>query len=654
MSMQLLYTYINDINRCLYKQEFCFTNNFKINYNEETRQLIIEKQENYYKSLWGKRISNVNLLIGQNGAGKTTLFDLLGSQRDRRANLFNDRPRVGRTKCASWFSIYHIEKNIFVIEGIDLGLFKNLYGVPEDINPEYSIVIKYECETKKIKFIAYTQMYYRKEKENISLDQEMIILYGQNLKEKQWLKKERVIRRADYYVGFKRIYLDIPKITNIYKFMSKEYKLLEESFTAKEIECKINFKLYNSDKGSKKEIEKEFDLNLYNNKEEILYFKAKNTSIRYMEPKVNKAKWNIQQEYIIIFYECYIVGLWMDGLKDNGQKMNIDSLKKEISNLELVSDDFFSRVDYLQKVIGILFKEISEIYQIDKDENYYEEAIIKFGKSLQNLNIKYFQTHENINIKLNDGFDENIYELLETYCTYTMHDINKQNDLYNYVDIFFSNLSNGEIDFINGFSNLYTALDIEKYNKRFKSALIILDEPDESFHPEWSRKYIYYLIEFLNKASKIKNLKYQIIISTHSPFMISDVPKEFIICLKVEQNENGEIERKTVKANFGLMSNFYDIIRDDFFISSPIGEFANKIFKQIINKIDIMEEYNKNNIEELIGIISGIDDQFIKKKLLDYLDKKKVKLMTQDVKEKRIKELEEEIRRLKEEDNKYD
>lgn len=114
MSMQLLYTYINDINRCLYKQEFCFTNNFKINYNEETRQLIIEKQENYYKSLWGKRISNVNLLIGQNGAGKTTLFDLLGSQRDRRANLFNDRPRVGRTKCASWFSIYHIEK-IFLL-----------------------------------------------------------------------------------------------------------------------------------------------------------------------------------------------------------------------------------------------------------------------------------------------------------------------------------------------------------------------------------------------------------------------------------------------------------------------------------------------------------------------------------------------------------
>jgi hypothetical protein len=30
-----------------------------------------------------------------------------------------------------------------------------------------------------------------------------------------------------------------------------------------------------------------------------------------------------------------------------------------------------------------------------------------------------------------------------------------------------------------------------------------------------------------------------------------------------------------------------------------------------------MGKYDENNIKELIGIISGIDDQFIKKKLLD-------------------------------------
>ncbi len=159
---------------------------------------------------------------------------------------------------------------------------------------------------------------------------------------------------------------------------------------------------------------------------------------------------------------------------------------------------------------------------------------------------------------------------------------------------------------------------------------------------------------FLNYFEQDRMFNYQVIISTHSPFMISDVPKEYITCLKVIIKEDGEIERETIKAEFGLMSNFYDIIKNDFFISAPIGEFAKMTFDKILQRINEMKEYDEKNIRQLEGLIMGIGEAFIKKKLLDYLEKKVIELITPDDREKRITSLERELRILKGERDRID
>ncbi|MCG3694450.1 AAA family ATPase [Aliarcobacter butzleri] len=57
-----------------------------------------------------------------------------------------------------------------------------------------------------------------------------------------------------------------------------------------------------------------------------------------------------------------------------------------------------------------------------------------------------------------------------------------------------------------------------------ENRLILLDEPDNTLHPNWQKEYINLLVTLL------KDKKYiHIIITSHSPFLISDLPKENVI-----------------------------------------------------------------------------------------------------------------------------
>jgi hypothetical protein len=202
----------------------------------------------------------------------------------------------------------------------------------------------------------------------------------------------------------------------------------------------------------------------------------------------------------------------------------------------------------------------------------------------------------------------------------------------------FSNLSSGELQFIKHFSNLFKALNIDNLNKRIENIIILLDEPDTNFHPEWSRRYIDNLIEILNSNNLESEIQFQIIITTHSPFLISDIPKQYITCIDVIE-ENGIMNRVVSKSDFGLMSNFYDLIKNNFFMEQPIGEYASKFFNEIISDINKLNAQHSTeefcNIEKKIELI---DDQIIKSKLLSYFNKKTLGLLSDEEKLKRKRE----------------
>lgn len=92
--------------------------------------------------------------------------------------------------------------------------------------------------------------------------------------------------------------------------------------------------------------------------------------------------------------------------------------------------------------------------------------------------------------------------------------IDKNNKL-----ILSKSLSDGEHQFLHtiGLSLIY----------KNTSSLFLLDEPETHFNPDWRAKYI----SVLEKCFKGDNQSPEILISSHSPFIVSDTKRNHVLIL---------------------------------------------------------------------------------------------------------------------------
>lgn len=67
--------------------------------------------------------------------------------------------------------------------------------------------------------------------------------------------------------------------------------------------------------------------------------------------------------------------------------------------------------------------------------------------------------------------------------------------------------------------------NVASTNFKFRHVTIIFDEIELYFHPEMQRTFIANLIDGISQLS-LKNIRsIQIMLVTHSPFILSDIPK---------------------------------------------------------------------------------------------------------------------------------
>ncbi len=174
-------------------------------------------------------------------------------------------------------------------------------------------------------------------------------------------------------------------------------------------------------------------------------------------------------------------------------------------------------------------------------------------------------------------------------------------------------LSSGEQHLLHSIQSiLYHILNINsvwgsKTQKiKYQYINVILDEIELYFHPEFQRIFLF---ELRNKIKnlKINNIKgFNIIFCTHSPFILSDIPKECTLKL-----DEGEIKPSFKENTFG--ANIHDLLDDDFYLSNGfMGEFAKNRILSLISYLDreneekkIFENYswNKENSLEFINIV---------------------------------------------------
>lgn len=189
---------------------------------------------------------------------------------------------------------------------------------------------------------------------------------------------------------------------------------------------------------------------------------------------------------------------------------------------------------------------------------------------------------------------------------------------------------------------------LEIANKK-TNLTILIDESELHLHPDWQKKFIRLLCNLLSH----KEYKRKIIITSHSPFLISDLPKQNIIFLKKGKQVQGTEKKQTFGANI------HTLLSDSFFMEDGLmGEFAKGKINEIINfhkEVEkegsdisaLITEYEDKRVK-FWDIQKVMGDDYLKQVLENHLVEIDKKLLGIDkTKELKIERVEEELKRLK-------
>lgn len=192
-------------------------------------------------------------------------------------------------------------------------------------------------------------------------------------------------------------------------------------------------------------------------------------------------------------------------------------------------------------------------------------------------------------------------------------------------------MSSGEITIYTLFSRLYEL----KQELGQKDFILLLDEPDMFLHMEWQRTFINDLIKFIKKEFSYV----QIIFTSHSPFLISDIPRENVIFLKKDEETKKTIVVEPISLQNTFSANIHTLVKNGFFMTSTIGEFAKNKIEEVIEIINA-KKYQENK-EYCDYIISIVGEPLIKNKLLSMID-------SQETLQDKIKRKKQELEALEE------
>lgn len=141
---------------------------------------------------------------------------------------------------------------------------------------------------------------------------------------------------------------------------------------------------------------------------------------------------------------------------------------------------------------------------------------------------------------------------------------------------------------------------------KYPQVNIILEEIELYFHPEYQRCFIYSLINLLEQSGISENIKdINVLIVTHSPFILSDVPKNNVLFLK-----DGRSVTDMQENTFG--ANIHTMLQNAFFLNGvTIGDFARDKINKLFGRL-----HNDDITEEVYQEILLVSEPFIKSQLL--------------------------------------
>ena len=294
--------------------------------------------------------------------------------------------------------------------------------------------------------------------------------------------------------------------------------------------------------------------------------------------------------------------------------------------------------DNYKKLFFEIFK-IKQPYSIKID--YIKEELLEIKNSNMPNEDKLKAIDESVPNKIDEilvfleKINNNLIIETDNYKTF-FELINSRHELENKFNLTFQTIDGKDIKLSAGEKTILFYLeriDFMLSKLGSKSNILLFDEIELYLHPNWQKRILKIILNFIQRNELEKNL--HIIVASHSPFILSDLPKENIIFLEkgkqVYPFDDG-------KQTFG--ANIHTLLSHGFFMKDGLmGEFAK-------DKIDLAITYlnqktlTQEELDYCENIISIIGEPIIKRELQRKLDSKKLSKLD------KIDEIEEQMKLL--------
>lgn len=284
-----------------------------------------------------------------------------------------------------------------------------------------------------------------------------------------------------------------------------------------------------------------------------------------------------------------------------------------IKKLEPLAHDFSHITKKLLQTINYL---ITDMYAVG--ENYYNLDLLEQEMKEKGMLVKF------------KGSDQLIKQNLLPPPIFDI-DLILSKDKQGNGMIQFSSISSGERQIAYTISNLmYHMVNVDsQWNDNYKKDRdhlevikyhymnVIFDEVELYFHPEMQRQYISIMLKML-KSVQFSNIRgINIMMVTHSPFVLSDIPDSNVLCL----GESSNIEPKT------LGGNIMEMLSSSFFMKNSIGDVIKEEISSIVDmynkavrdSINVTEDYINKRVR-FRYVCKNIGDDFLKRMLTKMLN----------------------------------
>ena len=216
-----------------------------------------------------------------------------------------------------------------------------------------------------------------------------------------------------------------------------------------------------------------------------------------------------------------------------------------------------------------------------------------------------------------------------------------------------SQMSSGERQFIFSVSSiiyhLTNLISVQDNLPKYHCFNLVVDEVEICFHPEYQRTYLTKLLKLLERLEfNSGDRKINILLTTHSPFLLSDIPADHVLYMTDD-------EELPEGRTFG--ANIYDLLNQQFFMGNTIGEFAARKINEVValygmnKRSEQRARQFRDNYDSYVRLYKLIGDDYLRKTVLQMVsdmsrDYGMEPPMDPEEARRKIQEYQEEIRRL--------